>query len=124
MNHRPCRLLRLLASIAVAAPVWTVMPVQAQSHRFDCETRSGIDRARCERHERMYAKCGPLKGEEHFACDREFLLVNPLDCSKLDGDDAKRCAAEVAAFRTCEPHQGRAFLRCVRDAARGNPMGH
>lgn len=96
---------------------------EAQSHRFDCAQRTGIDRARCERHERMYAKCGPIKGEAHFACDREFLLAHPLQCTALAGDDAKQCQAEVAAFKTCEPKAGREFMRCVREQIKASPMG-
>jgi len=97
---------------------------RAQSHQFDCATKQGIDRARCERHEKMYAKCGPIKGDAHFACDREFLLANPLDCKAVGFADAKACEAEVASFTTCEPEQGRAFMRCVRDKIGASPMGH
>lgn len=111
--------------VVVVTQLGTAVPAaHAQSHTFDCQTRSGIERARCERHERMYAKCGPLKGEAHFMCDREFLLATPLDCKSLDADDAKRCSAETVAFKSCEVHaEGRAFLRCVRDTIRANPMG-
>lgn len=106
----------LLSLLAAAAP--------AAAHEMDCSQRTGIDRARCERHQRMFERCSPVKGEEHFACDREFLLAHPLDCSALQGDDAKRCAAEVAAFKTCEPQAGRAFMRCVRETIKASPMGH
>lgn len=107
----------LLLATAAALP-------SAQAHEMDCSARAGIDRARCERHQRMYERCSPVKGEEHFACDRGFLLAHPLDCSTLQGEDAKRCAAEVAAFQTCEPQPGRAFMRCVRDTIKASPVGH
>ncbi len=71
----------------------------------------------------MAAQCGPIKGEAHFVCDREFLLANPLQCSGLDGDDAKRCAAEAAAFKVCEPQQGREFMRCASERMKASPMG-
>ncbi|HEY2977774.1 MAG TPA: hypothetical protein VGJ35_07370, partial [Burkholderiaceae bacterium] len=67
--------------------------------------------------------CGPIKGDAHFACDREFLLANPLQCSALGDDDAKRCAAESAALKACEPQPGREFLRCVSDRMKASPMG-
>ncbi len=95
----------------------------AAAHEFNCAARSGIDRARCERHEKMFAKCGPIKGEAHFVCDREFLLAHPLQCTALAGDDVKRCEAEVAAFKVCEPKPGREFMRCVRDEIKVSPMG-
>lgn len=115
--------LEIVVFVIVVALLWSIVPAHAQTHRFDCEQRSGIDRARCEGHELMYTRCGPLRGEAHFACDREFLLANPLDCRALEGEDTKRCAAEVAAFATCEPQQGRDFMRCVREQARASPMG-
>jgi hypothetical protein len=96
----------------------------ASAHEMNCEQRSGIDKARCERHAVMAGKCGPLKGEAHFACDREFLIANPLDCSKLQGNDARACQAELAAAKTCEPQAGRAFMKCVRDATAADPEGH
>jgi len=99
-------------------------PVQAQSHHGDCSTQSGIAKARCERHEKMFAQCGPVKGDAHFECDRQYLLANPLDCSAVGPTDAKACEAEVTAFKTCESSQGRAFVRCVRDSIKDSPMGH
>lgn len=96
----------------------------AFSHVSNCEKRDGVEKLRCERHEKMYAKCGPLKGAEHHACDREFLLANPLVCKPLSGKAAEVCEAEVKAFKTCEPKQGREFAMCVRDAVGSSPMGH
>ena len=95
----------------------------AQAHTIDCSGRSGIELARCERHQKMAAQCGPIKGDAHFACDREFLLANPLQCNALGDDDAKRCAAESAAFKACEPQPGREFMRCVGDRMKASPMG-
>lgn len=106
---------------------WTALLLAAHpsaAHQFDCQQRTGIDRARCERHERMFAKCGPIKGEAHFVCDREFLLAHPLDCKALAGEDAQQCRCEVDAFAFCEPNAGREFMRCVRERAKASPMGH
>lgn len=108
----------LLAFILAAA-----LPASAQ-HDFACAKRAGIEKARCERHEAMFAKCGPLKGEAHHACDRDFLAAHPLRCDALAGDDAARCAKEVEAFQRCQPRAGGAFMRCVRDATGESPMGH
>jgi hypothetical protein len=94
------------------------------AHVSNCEKREGVEKLRCERHEKMFAKCGPLKGAEHHACDREFLLANPLVCKPLAGKAAEVCEAEVKAFKTCEPKQGREFAMCVRDAVGSSPMGH
>ncbi len=96
----------------------------ASAHVSQCEKREGVEKLRCERHEKMYAKCGPLKGTEHHVCDREFLLANPLVCKPLTGKAAETCEAEVKAFKTCEPKQGREFAICVRDAVGSSPMGH
>ena len=93
-------------------------------HTFDCAKRSGVEKARCERHESMFAKCGSLKGDEHHACDREYLLANPLKCDGQPGEEAARCAKEVAAFKTCQPQPGREFMRCVRQSTGESPMGH
>ena len=93
----------------------------ALAHTIDCSGRSGIELARCERHQKMAAQCGPIKGDAHFACDREFLLANPLQCDALGDDDGKRCAAESAAFKACEPQPGREFMRCVRRSHEGEP---
>lgn len=99
-------------------------PLPAQAHEVDCKGRTGIELARCERHQKMAAKCGPIKGEAHYVCDREFLLAHPLDCKVLTGaEDAKRCEAELTAAKRCEPKPGREFLVCLRDASRENPMG-
>lgn len=122
------RLLALVQALIVGAAlalasIGLPRTAMAQAHEFKCDTRSGIDRARCERHEKMYVRCGPLEGEAHFVCDREFLLANPLDCSALTGEDASRCEAEVKAFKACQAQPGRAFMRCVRDAIRASPMG-
>jgi len=80
----------------------------AQSHVGDCSKKEGVEKARCERHEKMAEKCGPLKGEAHFVCDREFLLGE----------------AEVKAFKTCEPKQSREFMKCVKETIGISPMGH
>ncbi len=115
MNPR----LALAALLLAASPLATFA-----AHRPDCKGKAGIDLARCERHQRMAGKCGELAGEAHYACDREFLLANPLDCSKLQGEERKACEAEAAAFRTCGPKAGSQFIRCVRDEAKASPMGH
>src|SRR5262245_14718918 len=108
-----------LSVLAAITPLAT-LPVQA--HTIECSGRSGIELARCERHQKMAAQCGPVKGEAHYACDREFLLANPLACQALAGDDVRRCEAESAAFKTCQPQQGRDFMRCVRDEIKASPM--
>ena len=71
----------------------------------------------------MAQQCGPLAGEAHFVCDRQFLLGHPLNCQALQGDDLQRCADETAAMTRCEPKAGREFLRCVRDEIKASPMG-
>ena len=109
-------LLSLLLTLAAG-------PAIAQ-HEFDCAKRAGVEKARCQRHEAMFARCGPLKGDAHHACDREFLLANPLDCRTLAGDEAAKCEKEVAAFKTCQPQPGREFMRCVRQTTGESPMGH
>jgi hypothetical protein len=95
----------------------------ATAHEMSCDKRVGVDLARCERHERMFAKCGPIKGEAHFDCDREFLLAQPLDCSKFQGNDAQQCQDELAAAKTCEPKAGREFVRCMRVHTPPAPQG-
>lgn len=110
------RALLLVLAAGLAAPV--------AAHNAECPKLQGVDKARCERHEEMYKKCGPLKGEAHFACDREFLVANPLNCSALSGGDAERCGREVAAFKACESNAGPEFMRCVRKASGESPMGH
>src|SRR5262245_60746664 len=105
MPKRARPLLRALTWAAQLTLLCSAAPVAA--HTIDCAGRSGIDLARCMRHQKMAAKCGPIKGEAHFVCDREFLLANPLECQTMTGDDAKRCSGEQEAFKTCEPRQGR-----------------
>jgi hypothetical protein len=108
---------------AALAFALAALPAAAQ-HRFDCAARAGLDKARCERHETMFAKCGPLKGDDHHACDREFLLANPLACERQQGAEAARCAKEIAAFKTCQPQPGIEFKRCVSQSTGESPMGH
>ncbi|APV51074.1 hypothetical protein BWI17_16110 [Betaproteobacteria bacterium GR16-43] len=96
----------------------------AAAHTSDCGGKSGIDKARCERHETMYKKCVTVKGEEHFACDRTYLLANPLPCKEFPGNDAARCTKENEAFAACESNAGRAFMKCVRSTTGESPMGH
>jgi hypothetical protein len=100
------------------------MPAQKDKHVGDCVQKEGVERARCERHTKMAEKCGPLKGDAHFACDREFLIANALDCGKLAGKSAESCNAETKAFKTCETNQGREFMKCVRTTTGESPMGH
>jgi hypothetical protein len=96
----------------------------AGGHVSGCEKKDGIEKLRCERHLKMAEKCGPLKGDAHFACDREFLIANPLDCMKLEDKAATSCTAETKAFKTCETNQGRDFMRCVVTTTNESPMGH
>lgn len=91
---------------------------------LDCKGKEGIAKARCERHDKMFEKCGPIKGEAHHACDREFLIANPLDCKTQTGKAKDMCDAEVKAFKTCEPKTGREFAKCVKEATGESPMGH
>lgn len=114
--------LEILAFIAVVTLIWLAIPWPAAAHKVDCAGRTGIDLARCERHQAMAAKCGPIQGEAHLVCDREFLLAHPLRCEALSSDETKRCEAERAAFRDGEPQAGRAFLVCVRDTMKASPM--
>lgn len=109
----------LLLAACLALPL--AGPVQA--HSMDCGKAAGITKLRCDRHEKMAASCGPLKGEAHHACDREFLLANPLDCSALPAAEAPRCEAERSAFKTCADKAGRAFMVCVRETAKESPLG-
>lgn len=98
-----------------------------QKHVGDCSKKEGVEKLRCERHTKMAEKCGPIKGEAHFVCDREFLLANPLVCKSLVGNDAKQseaCEAELKAFKTCEPKTGREFIKCVKQTTGQSPMGH
>lgn len=119
----------LISSALAAASLFTasfsaVFAVPAAAHVGSCDEKTGVEKARCERHQKMFDKCGVLKGEEHFKCDREFLLANPLDCTKQTGEEKAKCEKEVAAFKTCEAQQGREFMRCVRKEAGSSPMGH
>jgi hypothetical protein len=102
------------------------------AHKVECDGKVGVEKARCERHVGMAKKCGELKGEDHFKCDREYLMANPLDCTQLStqlstelsGAAIESCKAEVAAFKTCETNQGREFMRCVKKMTGESPMGH
>ena len=78
----------------------------AAAHTSDCSPMEGVRKARCERHEVMYKKCGPLK------------------CDGFSGNDAAACNKEVAAFAACESNPGIEFMRCVRKATSESPMGH
>lgn len=99
-----------------------VYMVPLQAHEVKCENMAGIKMARCERHQKMAEKCGPIKGEAHYACDREYLIANPLSCTSLAGKDATQCAAEAKAFQTCEAKPGKEFMVCVRKEIDANPM--
>ena len=108
---------------AIAAALLSAA-LPALAHTGDCSTQSGVAKARCERHEAMYKQCYLLKGDEHFACDRTYLLANPLKCDTFSGDDAARCTKEAAAFKACEANAGAGFMKCVRNATGESPMGH
>ena len=101
-----------------------VVPAFAQSHVADCAKQDGVEKSRCERHQKMAVECGPIKGEGHFVCDREFLLANPLQCKPFTGKAQIECEAELAAFKTCESKQSREFMKCVRETTGISPMGH
>lgn len=98
--------------------------VFAQSHVGDCTKKDGVEKARCERHEKMAEKCGAIKGPAHHVCDRDFLLANPLVCKPLAGKSAAACDAEVKAFKTCEGKAGSEFMKCVKEVTGESPMGH
>jgi hypothetical protein len=108
----------------IAAAIFASLSFGVSAHVSGCEKKEGIEKSRCERHIKMAEKCGPLKGDAHFACDREFLIANPLDCSKLADKAADSCVAETKAFKTCESNQGREFLKCVMTTTTESPMGH
>jgi hypothetical protein len=108
---------------AIAAAV-LACALPAGAHTSDCSKQSGVGKARCERHEAMYKQCGAVKGDEHFACDRSYLLANPLKCEGYEGTEVARCSNEAAAFKACEANAGRAFMKCVRNATGESPMGH
>ena len=113
---------RWLCRFSIAACL-LLLATPVPAHTIDCSGRAGIELARCERHQKMAALCGPVKGDAHYACDREFLLANPLACDTLSGDDAKRCTAESAALKACEAQQGRDFMRCAGDRIKASPLG-
>jgi hypothetical protein len=91
MNPHLRNALEVIAFIVVVALIWIAVPVQA--HSVDCAGRGDIDQARFESHRKMAETCGPLTGEEHLACNRAFLIAQPLDCKPLSAEDAGRCAA-------------------------------
>ncbi|MBL8517935.1 MAG: hypothetical protein JNM76_13315 [Betaproteobacteria bacterium] len=109
---------------AIVLMLLSLLPSHAAAHVGSCDEKSGVEKARCERHQKMFDKCGVLKSEEHFVCDRAFLLANPLDCGKQTGEEKAKCEKEIAAFKICEPQAGREFMRCVRKEAGSSPMGH
>ncbi len=116
----------VLLVVAVSLAVFTLLPLPVQAQQAQaspCDKAAGIQKLRCERHDRMAAQCGPLKGEEHHVCDRSYLLANPLVCTALPAAEAMRCEAEKAAFKTCEAQAGRAFMVCVRETIKESPMG-
>jgi hypothetical protein len=94
------------------------------AHTNDCAKKDGMEKLRCERHVEMAKKCGPLKGEAHFVCDREFLLANPISCKPLADKTLAACEAEQKAFKTCEPKTSREFMKCVKTTTGESPMGH
>jgi hypothetical protein len=98
------------AALTAVLSMANASPVHAQGHVGDCSKKEGVEKARCERHQKMAEKCGALKGEAHHVCDREFLLANPLDCKAQSGKSAAACEAEVKAFKTCEPKAGVEFM--------------
>jgi hypothetical protein len=111
-------------AIATAAISFVQPSFAADGHVGACEKKEGVEKLRCERHMKMAEKCGPLKGDAHFACDREFLIANPLDCTKLEDKAAVSCTAETKAFKTCEANPGREFMKCVKTTTNESPMGH
>jgi hypothetical protein len=114
----------VVVSCSCATIAFSQTPQPKDEHVGNCAQKEGVDKARCERHSKMAGKCGPLKGDAHFACDRDFLMANPLDCKKLAGKAAEACDAELKAFKTCEANQGREFMKCVKTATGESPMGH
>jgi hypothetical protein len=111
-------------AITATALLFVPASFAADGHVSGCEKKDGIEKLRCERHLKMAEKCGPLKGDAHFSCDREFLIANPLDCVKLADKAADSCVAEAKAFKTCEAKQGREFMKCVVTTTSESPMGH
>ena len=96
----------------------------ASAHVAECSRFDGVDQLRCERHVKMAEKCGLLKGPAHHACDREFLLANPLVCTPLKAEQKPACEAELKAFKTCEPKPGMEFISCVKKTTGASPVGH
>lgn len=113
-----------LKKTSFALTMLALFSAAVSAHEVDCSAKQGLEKLRCERHAKMAEKCGPLKGEAHFACDRDFLLANPLNCSVLKDQALADCQAEVKAFKTCEPRQGREFAGCVKKETGQSPMGH
>lgn len=96
----------------------------AQAHEVDCKGSAGIELARCERHAKVAAQCGKFTGEAHHACDRDYLLANPLDCKAFTGDEVQQCKAEIGAIESCKAKPaGREFMQCVKADAKASPMG-
>jgi hypothetical protein len=114
--------MKLIKSFAAFSLLALAAPTIA--HTSDCAKKDGMEKLRCERHVEMAKKCGPLKGEAHFICDREFLLANPISCKPLTVKALVACEAEQKAFKTCEPKMSRDFMKCVKDTAGESPMGH
>lgn len=111
------RHLPILATLLAAA-------LPAAAHEVDCKGSTGIELARCERHAKVAAQCGKFTGDAHFACDRDYLIANPLDCKALAGDEVQQCKAEIAAIESCKAKPaGREFMQCVKADAKANPMG-
>jgi hypothetical protein len=115
--------MRLLRPALVLAALVAAVPAAAQQHghHADCKALDGLKKARCERHEKMFAKCHAIAGEAHHECDREFIVANPLDCPALQGDDLARCNAEREAVASCKDQVGRAFFSCVGATLRADP---
>ena len=114
--HSPSRCIALPLYAALLLAV-----VSAWAHEVDCSAKKGLDLARCQRHVKMAGRCEPVKGDAHYACDREFMIANPLACSALEGADQAQCQAEGAALKSCEPKPGREFMRCVSNAIKTSP---
>jgi len=106
----------LLLSLSFALP--------ATAHVGSCDEKEGVEKARCERHQKMFDKCGILKGDEHHRCDSDFLRVNLLDCGKFKDAEKAKCDKELTAFKTCDAQHGMEYKRCLRKEAGSSPMGH
>jgi hypothetical protein len=123
---------RFVTVVGLLVAFGTLLPVVAnpqsepsrqagEAHHGDCGKMTGIKRARCERHARMYEKCHAIRGEAHHECDREFIRCNPLDCSALSGGDARACEREREAVRACGEKSGGEFFHCVAKLLRTDP---